>query len=151
MRIQRPLLARDPRHYRPRPLALPRRPCWVLQRKVLLTLAVAILVACAISSPLSFAFLLAGDTLVVLVVVGFVVAAFVRVLALVCLGAKFNRWHTRGIAPVFVLVALIVINALLRMADPIASKILGSRPFLSSAAAVYVLVALELVWLAFLR
>lgn len=151
MRIQRPILVRDPRHYRPRPLVLPRRPCWVLQRKVLLTLAIAILAACAISSPLSLVFLLAGDSFVVLVAVGFVVAALVRVLAPVCLGAKFSRWHTRGIAPVFVLVALVAANALLRTIDPIASQILGSGPFLSSATAVYVVVALELVWLALLR
>lgn len=123
----------------------------MLRRKVLFTLAGAILLACAISSPLSFLFLLCTDKFVALVIVGFLVAATVRILAPVCFATKGGVWHTRWTAPVFLLVALVAVNVALRAADRLAFEVFGTGPFLSSTAAAYVLIALELIWIAVLR
>jgi hypothetical protein len=106
--------------------------------------------ACAISSPLSLMFLLCSDRLIVLVIAGFLIAAAVRASVPVCLATKKRLWHTRWPAPVLMLVVLVAINITLRVADRLALQVLGTGPFLSSAAAPYVLIALELIWIALL-
>jgi len=151
MSIRLPLHSRN---WRPRgrwPVVVPRRPHLLLRRKVLFTLAGAILLACAISCPLSFLFLLCTDKFVALVIVGFLVAATVRVLAPVCFATKSGVWHTRRASPVFLLVAFVAVNVAVRAADRLAFEVLGTGPFLASAAAAYVLIALELIWIALLR
>jgi len=151
MCIQSPLHSRN---WRPRekwPVVFVRRPHVLLQRKVLFILAGAILLACAISSPLSFMFLLCSEKLVALVIAGFLGAAVVRMLVPVCLATKGGVWHTRRVAPIFSLVALIAANIALRAVDHLAFAVLGTGPFLSSTAGTYVLIALELIWIAVLR
>lgn len=123
----------------------------MLRRKVLFTLAGAIVLACAVSSPLRFVFLLCGEKLVALVIGGFLAAAVVRGLLPICFRAKGRPWHTRWTAPVFLLVALVAVNVALRAADRLAFEVFGTGPFLSSATAAYVLIALELIWIAVLR
>ncbi len=151
MSIRLPYRARN-RRSRPRwPVVVPRRPHFLLRRKVLFTLAGAILLACAISSPLSLLFLLCSDRFVALVIAGFLVAATVRILAPVCFAAKGGVWHTRWAAPIFLLVALVGVNIALRAADRLAFEMLGMGPFLSSTAAPSILIAIQLVSIALLR
>jgi len=151
MRTQSPSHSRNWRSRQRWPVVSARKPRGLLRRKILFTLAGAILIACAISSPLAFVLLLCGEKLVALVIAGFLVAATVRMLGPVCLGAKGSVWHTRWAAPIFLLVALVAVNTALRIVDRLGFAVLGTGPFLSSAAAGYVLIALELVWIAVLR
>lgn len=151
MSIRLPYRARN-RRSRPRwPGVVPRRPHFLLRRKVLFTLAGAILLACAISSPLSLLFLLCSDRLVALVIAGFLVAATVRILAPVCFAAKGGAWHTRWAAPIFLFVALVGVNIAFHAADRLAFAVLGTGPFLASAVAAHVLITLELIWIVLLR
>jgi hypothetical protein len=96
-------------------------------------------------------FLLCSDRLVALVIAGFLVAAMVRILAPVCLAAKGGVWHTRWAAPIFLFVALAGATIALRAVDRLAFEMLGMGPLLSSAAAFYVLIAMELIWMTVLR
>ena len=144
MKFEPPFLRWDRRRAK-RLLLQPRRPRWLLGRRVLLALAAAILVACAISHPFQFLFTLWGR-LVGLVIGGFVIAAAVHGLATIFFRAKAPRWHTRSAALVFLFVALVAINAVLRLADRFASAVFGTEPFVSSATVGYVLLAFELVW-----
>jgi hypothetical protein len=49
------------------------------------------------------------------------------------------------------LVAFVAVNVAVRAADRLAFEVLGTGPFLASTAAAYVLIALELIWIALLR
>jgi len=133
---------------------LHKRPCLLLQRKVLLTLAAAILLACAINRPwrLLLVFSSKGLTsIVVLVIAGLLVAVLVHELAQVCFRSRSGPWYTRRGATVFVLVLLIGVNLLLPVADHLVLKVGGVGPFLSSAATAYALIAAELIWIALLE
>jgi len=133
------------------PVAFVKRPHRLLRRKTLFTLAGVILLACAISSPLSFIFVLCGDKLVALVITAFLVVAVVRVLVPVFFRTRGRAWHTRLTAPLFLFVSLVGVNLVVLAADRLAHEVLGTGLFLSSAAAVYVLIGLELMWIAVLR
>lgn len=139
------------RRYDRRVVPLPRRPHWLLRRKVLLTLAVAILLACAVRRPLGFVLLLRHRRLVTVVIAGFAVAALVRELATVCLRSKGCPWHAQRVAPLFLFVALVGINALLPVADRMAVALLGIGPLVTSDMVAHVLIASQLIWLAVLR
>lgn len=151
MRIQPAVSLLNARRRQRQPVALPRRPHWLLQRKVLLTLAAAILLACAVRRPLGFILLVRSRNLVALVIAGFVVAALVRELATVCLRSKGRPWHTRWFAPLLVVLALAGINALLPAADRLAFAVFGIGPLLTSEMVAQVLIALQLMWIAVLR
>jgi len=138
------------------PVVFVKRPHRLLRRKTLLALAGVILLACAISRPLSFIFVLCGDKFVALVIAAFLIVAAIRVLVPVFFRTIFFRtrgraWHTRLTAPLFLFVSLVGVNLVVLAADRLAQEVLGTGLFLSSAAAVYVLIGLELMWIAVLR
>jgi len=154
MRILPPLLRRNQSYYE-RWSIMPRRdPYLLLRPKVLFTLATVILAACAIHRPWRLLLIFSGKGLtrvVVLVVAGLLIAALVHELGRVCLRTKGSPWYTRRAAPIFLLAALIGINALLPTVDRIAFAAVGTGPFLSSAAAANALIGIELIWFAVLE
>jgi hypothetical protein len=149
MTIEPPFLRWDRR--RPRRFVLPKnRSRRLLGRNVLFTLAGMILLACAISSPLRFVLLLSSDKLVFLTVAAFIIAVAARGLTTIFIPTDARPWYARTMAPFFLLVALAGVNAVLNIAEQIAFKVFGVDPFMPSAIARYVLLSLELVWIALL-
>jgi len=126
-------------------------PHFLLRRKTLLILAFFILLAGAVLRPLRFILLLRSRRFITVLVAGLLVGALVRELAARCLGTKGRLWYTRWAAPIFLLVAFVAVNIALRVVDRLAFAVLGTGPFLSSAAAAYVLVPLELIGIAVFR
>jgi hypothetical protein len=126
-------------------------PHFLLRRKTLLILAFSILLAGAVLRPWSFILLLRSRGFIAVLVAGLLAGALVRELAAVCLGTKGRLWYTRWAAPVFLLAALVAVNTAVHAADRLAHQVLGTGPFLSSGAAAYVLIALELLWIAAFR
>jgi hypothetical protein len=137
--------------YQRKPPTFRTTPHFLLRRKTLLILACFILLAGAVLRPLSFILLLRSRRFIVVLVAGLLVGALVRELAAVCLGTKGRLWYTRWGAPVFLLIALVAVNALFPIADHMVVRIFGIGPFFSSVAAAYVLVGMELVAIALLR
>jgi len=137
--------------YEKEPPPLRTRPHFLLRRKVLLALAIVILVLGAVFHPLSFVGLLWARTLFLVIVAAFVVAAGVQQVAATCLGTKGRLWYTRPIAPLFLLLVLALMHALLPMGDCLVARAFGVGPFLSSSVAGHSLLALELMWIALLR
>lgn len=126
-------------------------PHCLLRRKTLLILAFSILLAGAVLRPWSFILLLRSRGFIAVLAAGLLAGALVRELAAVCLGTKGRLWYTRWAAPVFLLAAFVAVNIALHAADRLAFAVLGTGPFLASAVAAYVLIALELIWIALLR
>jgi hypothetical protein len=129
-------------------------PYLVLQPKVLYTLAAAILVLCGLHRPWRLLSLFSGKGLtcaVVLAVASFVVATLVHELGQLCFRGTGGPWFTRRAAVPFLLVAVVGINTMLPALDRVVFTLTKTGPFLSTAGAVYVLVALELVWIALLE
>lgn len=137
--------------YERQPPTLRTAPYFLLRRKTLLILACLILLAGAVLRPLSFILLLRSRRFIVVLVAGLLEGALVRELAVRCLGTKGRLWYTRWAAPIFLLVALVTVNTAAHTADRLALQVLGVGPFLSSGAAAYVLVTLELIWIAVFR
>jgi hypothetical protein len=131
-----------------------RRPCLLLRPRILYALAIAILVLCAAHRPWRLLFIFSGKGLtraVVLVIVGFVIAALIHLFGQACLRTRSGPWYTRWTAVLYLPVALIGINAVLPVVDRIASALTGAGPFLASAAAANALIAIELIGIALLE
>jgi isoprenylcysteine carboxyl methyltransferase (ICMT) family protein YpbQ len=126
----------------------------LLRPKVLFTLAAAILLICAIRRPWRLLFIFSGKGLtytLVFVVAGLLIGAVVHELGQFCFRTKGSPWYTRRAAAVFLIVALMGINTLLPIVDRMAFAVIRTGPFLSSADSAYVLIALELIWVALLE
>lgn len=137
-----------------KPAMLRKSPYLLLRPKVLFTMAAAILLACAIHRPWRLLFVFSGKGLtcaMVFIVAGLVIGAIVHELGQFCLRTNVSPWYTRRAAAVFLLVAMIGINALLPIIDRMVFAVIGTGPFLSSATSAYVLIAFELVWVALLE
>ena len=137
-----------------KPAILRKSPYMLLRPKVLFTLAAAILLICAIRRPWRLLFIFSGKGLtytLVFVVAGLLIGAVVHELGQFCFRTKGSPWYTRRAAAVFLLVAMIGINTLLPIVDRMAFAVIRTGPFLSSADSAYVLIALELVWVALLE
>ena len=105
--------------------------------------------ACAITHPLQFLFMLRGR-LIALVIAACVIAISVHTLANTLFQAKTAQRRTGATSFVFLFVALVVIEVLFRVADRFVSDVLGTERFLPSATVAYTLLALELLWIAVL-
>jgi hypothetical protein len=114
-------------------------------------LAGLILLFCAITSPLKLVFLASSEKLVTLGIVAIITAAVVRSLANLVLRGRVRPWHTRPLAPLFLLIALVIVNTLLHVAERIAVALFGVDPVFSSATVRYVLLALQLAAVAVVR
>jgi hypothetical protein len=88
---------------------------------------------------------------VVLAVAALVVAAFVHELGQLCFRRIGGPWFTRAAAVPFLLVAIVGINTVLPVLDRAVFMLTKMGPFLSTAASVYVLVAMQLAWIALLE
>jgi hypothetical protein len=117
---------------------------------VLFLLAGAILLACAISSPLKLIFLFTSDMLVFLAVASCVAAVAARGLTTAFVRRVANRCFLRLIAPVALFVALAVVSTAIQLGDYLVGRVLGVEPVLSSATAFYALIAMELLWIGLL-
>lgn len=138
-------------HYEKAPPMLCTTPHFLLRRKTLMGVALLILLAGAVLRPFSSLLLLRSPKFIAVVVAGFLMGALVRELAAVCLGTKGRLWHTRRIAPVFLVAVMATVQTLLLCADRLVARILGIGPFFSSAVAAHVLLGMELIAVAVLR
>lgn len=124
------------------------------RRKALFLLACILLLLALAHRPwmLLFAFSAKGLTnSVVFVVVGLVAVIAVHELAHFILRGRGGPWIGRRWALIFLPIALVCINALLSVVDKLAGRTLGVGPFLSSNTAMYMLTAVELMWIALLE
>jgi len=137
-----------------KPAMLRKSPYLLLRPKVLFTVAAVILLVCAAHRPWRLLFIFSGKGLtytLVFVVAGLLIGAMVHELGQFCFRTNVSPWYTRRAAAIFLIVALMGINALLPIVDRMAFAVIGTGPFLSSAASGYVLIAFELVWVAMLE
>ena len=124
------------------------------RRKVLFLLACILLLLALAHRPWMLLFIFSARGLtnsVVFVVVGLVAVIAVHELAHLVLRGRTGSWIARRGALVFLPIALVCVNALLTVADKGACKTLGIGPFFSSNAAMYALVAVELMWITLLE
>ena len=124
------------------------------RRRALFMLGCILLVVAAAHRPwmLLFAFRAKGLTNTLVLVVGALVAVItIHEFAQLVLRGRGEPWYTRRGSLLFLPVALLCMNALFRVADNLASKTFGMGPFLSSNAAMCVLIAVELMWITLLE
>ena len=88
---------------------------------------------------------------VLLVVAGLTAVIAIHELAQFVLRGRGEPWYSRRGALIFLPAALLCMNALLSIVDNLASRIFGIGPFLSSNAAMCMLVAVELLWIILLE
>jgi len=125
------------------------------RRKALFMLACTLLILAVAHRPwmLLFAFSAKGLThTVLLVVVGLAAVIVIHELAQFVLRGRGEPWYARRGALLFLPAALLCINALFSVVDDIAFRTFGIGPFLSSSnAAMCMLIAVELLWIALLE
>ena len=124
------------------------------RRKALFMLACILLVVAMAHRPwmLLFAFRAKGLTnTLVLVVWALVGVITIHELAQLALRSRGEPWYTRRGSLLFLPIALLCMNILFIAADNLVSETFGMGPFLSSNAAMCVLIAVELMWIALLE
>ena len=124
------------------------------RRKALFMLGCILLLIAVAHRPwmLLFAFRAKGLTSTLVLVVGALVAVItIHEFAQFVLRSQGEPWYTRRGSLVFLPIALLCMNVLFIAADNLASKAFRMGPFLSSNAAMCVLIAVELMWIALLE
>jgi hypothetical protein len=128
--------------------------CFRLRRKTLFMLGCILMVVGVAHRPwmLLLAFSTKGLTnTLVLVVVGLVAVIIIHEFAQLVLRGRGEPWYIRRGSLIFLPIVLGCLNALLSVADHVASKLFDIGPFLSSHAAMCMLIAVELIWIALLE
>lgn|GEM_PF-1848734 len=124
------------------------------RRKALFMLACILLAVVLAHRPWMLLLAFSGKGIsktVLLVVVGLAAVIAIHELAQFVLRGRGEPWYSRRGASIFLPAALLCINALLSIADNLASKIFGIGPFLSSNAVMCMLIAVELMWIVLLE
>jgi hypothetical protein len=87
----------------------------------------------------------------VLAILGIVAAITLHGFAQHILVGRGEPWYVRRGTLIFLPIALLCLNVLFTMIDKLLFKTFGIGPFLSSQAAKCILIAAELMWIAFLE